>query len=432
MSGGGIGASSWSGDVWPNSLSSSAAYSLSTLGSPSSSSCSLSPISRTTGVGPSSWSTGSTGGWHSSWSGGGGSSSLSITGIVRFGVGRHRRCQQRRFPGRERHRGSWWDVRSRRLVVEGVDFAQDTQEGGADEYVFIPDSDDEGFQGIICTDDSEFVPETEAHDVATMDENEGKISNQRPKVDPPSVTGTTNQDIVKSKETIPMNLAGHLEEHEYEAMDDFRLEMIRLRLPGYVPWSKEKLYAMANCSSVELRKEDKESEEEMPINLAAYSEEEEMSMDLAVYSQDEEHEPLDDSQLELIKGMVTVEDLSCNLYGIPYITEIKGYILYTIQITLTCKHSFLLNRLERKCPWTLPDLVEVAIERIESRWSLDATSLKATSNMSMFFLFSSVLKIMRSLSNCVRWVIEIESHFGSLTSCLWLWYWDMERRRSSL
>ncbi|WVZ64537.1 hypothetical protein U9M48_014038 [Paspalum notatum var. saurae] len=360
MSGGGIGASSWSGDVWPNSLSSSAAYSLSTLGSPSSSSCSLSPISRTTGVGPSSWSTGSTGGWHSSWSGGGGSCSLSITGGVRFGVGRHRRCQQRRFPGRERHRGSWWDVRSRRLVVEGVDFAQDTQEGGADEYMFISDSDDEGFQGIICTDDSEFVPETEAHDVATMDENEGKISNQRPKVDPPSVTGTTNQDIVKSK-------------------------------------SKEKLYAMANCSSVELRKlhEDKESEEDMPINLAAYSEEEEMSMDLAVYSQDEEHEPLDDSQLELIKGMVTVEDLSCNLYGIPYITEIK--------ITLTCKHSFLLNRLERKCPWTLPDLVEVAIERIESRWSLDATSLKDTSNMSMFFLFSSVLKIMRSLSNCVWW-----------------------------
>ncbi|WVZ90176.1 hypothetical protein U9M48_036503 [Paspalum notatum var. saurae] len=313
--------------------------------------------------------------------------------------------------------------------------------------MFIPDSDDGGFQVIICTDDGKFVPETEAHDVATMDENEGKISNQRPKVDPPSVTGTANQDIVKSKETSPMNLAGHLEEHEHEAMDDFRLEMIRLRLPGYVPWSKEKLYAMANCSSVELRKlqEGKESEEEMPINLAAYSEEEEMSMDLAeysqeeemsmdlaAYSQDEEYEPLDDSQLELIKGTVTVVDLSCNLYGIPYITEIKGYILYTIQITLTCKHSFLLNRLKRKCSWTLVDLVEVAIERIEIRWSLDATSLKATSNMSMFFLFSSVLKIMRSLSNCVWWVIEIESHFGSLTSCLWLWYWDMERRRSSL
>ena len=30
-------------------------------------------------------------------------------------------------------------------VVRGVDFALDTQEGGADEVYFIPDSDDEGY-----------------------------------------------------------------------------------------------------------------------------------------------------------------------------------------------------------------------------------------------------------------------------------------------
>lgn len=185
---------SWSGDDWPNSFG--------TVGSPSSWSSSLSPISNTIGVGPSSWTSGSSSGWHSSWS------SSSSTSGGRFRAGRHRRhrsgcrCQQRRVPGRERRRGSWWDVRSERLAVEGVDFAQDTQEGGGDEYMFIPDSDDEGFQGIICTDDGEFVPETEPLDVATMDKNEGEINNQRahsPKVDPPSVMGMANQDTVKSK-----------------------------------------------------------------------------------------------------------------------------------------------------------------------------------------------------------------------------------------
>ncbi|KAJ1262131.1 hypothetical protein BS78_09G084100 [Paspalum vaginatum] len=217
------------------------------------------------------------------------------------------RCQQRHFPGHKRRRGSCWDVRSNHLAVEGVDFAQDTQEGGADEYMFIPDSDDKGFQGIISTEDGEFVPETKPHDVATMVDNDGEISNQRahsPKVDQPSVTGTTNQDIVKSKETMSINIAGHLQEREYEVMDDFQLELIRLVLPGYVPWSKEKFYAMANCSSVEQRKleEGKESEEEMPMNLATYSQEEEMSMDLAPYSQEEEYEPLDESQLKLVRA----------------------------------------------------------------------------------------------------------------------------------
>jgi hypothetical protein len=68
--------------------------------------------------------------------------------------------------------------------------------------MFIPNSDDEGFQGIICTDDGEFVPETEPLDVAIMDKKEGEINNQQahsPKVDPPSVMGMANQDTVKSK-----------------------------------------------------------------------------------------------------------------------------------------------------------------------------------------------------------------------------------------
>jgi len=36
--------------------------------------------------------------------------------------------------GRERRRGIWWDRRNNCLAEEGIAFAQDTQEGGADEF----------------------------------------------------------------------------------------------------------------------------------------------------------------------------------------------------------------------------------------------------------------------------------------------------------
>jgi hypothetical protein len=49
-----------------------------------------------------------------------------------------------------------------------------------------------------------------------------------------------------------MNLA--VQEPEYKVMGDFELEMVRLVLPGYIPWSREKFYAMAKCSSTEQRK----------------------------------------------------------------------------------------------------------------------------------------------------------------------------------
>jgi len=44
--------------------------------------------------------------------------------------------------GRERRRGTWWDRHNQCVAEEGVDFAQDTQEGGADEFDFIPDSEE--------------------------------------------------------------------------------------------------------------------------------------------------------------------------------------------------------------------------------------------------------------------------------------------------
>jgi hypothetical protein len=51
-----------------------------------------------------------------------------------------------------------------------VDFAQDTQEGGADRFEFLPDSDEEeGAKGLsLDGDDDEYVPKMEPQDVITV------------------------------------------------------------------------------------------------------------------------------------------------------------------------------------------------------------------------------------------------------------------------
>jgi hypothetical protein len=48
-----------------------------------------------------------------------------------------------------------------------VDFAQDTHEGGADQFELIPDSDEEGVAkgSSLLGDDDEYIPETEPQDV---------------------------------------------------------------------------------------------------------------------------------------------------------------------------------------------------------------------------------------------------------------------------
>lgn len=63
--------------------------------------------------------------------------------------------------------GTWWSYGDDpRPVVLGVDFALDTEEGGADEFYFVPESDDHetierpGFSGW----DVDFSPDSEAQD----------------------------------------------------------------------------------------------------------------------------------------------------------------------------------------------------------------------------------------------------------------------------
>ncbi|CAN6241348.1 unnamed protein product [Urochloa humidicola] len=84
------------------------------------------------------------------------------------------------MPGRDRRRGTWWDLKRNCIAIEGQDFAQDTQEGGADEFVLIPDSDEErGAKGSsLLGDDDEYVPETEPQDFATASGVVGSCANQ--------------------------------------------------------------------------------------------------------------------------------------------------------------------------------------------------------------------------------------------------------------
>lgn len=72
--------------------------------------------------------------------------------------------------GRDRRRGTWWDKKRNCVAIEGQDFAQDTQEGGADQFELIPDSDEEGPQQVssFVAEDDEFVPETEPQDMPVV------------------------------------------------------------------------------------------------------------------------------------------------------------------------------------------------------------------------------------------------------------------------
>jgi hypothetical protein len=76
----------------------------------------------------------------------------------------------RQMRGRDRRPGIWWDHEQNCITIEGVDFAQDTQEGGADRFEFLPDSDEEeGAKGLsLDGDDDEYVPEMEPQDVITV------------------------------------------------------------------------------------------------------------------------------------------------------------------------------------------------------------------------------------------------------------------------
>jgi hypothetical protein len=69
--------------------------------------------------------------------------------------------------GRDRRCKTLWDKKLNRVAIEDQDFAQDTQEGGADRFELIPDLDNEGPHHVssLVAGDDEFVPETEPQDV---------------------------------------------------------------------------------------------------------------------------------------------------------------------------------------------------------------------------------------------------------------------------
>jgi hypothetical protein len=71
---------------------------------------------------------------------------------------------------RDHRPGIWWDHERNCIAIEGVDFSQDTQEGGADRFEFLPDSDEEeGAKGLsLDGDDDEYVPKMEPQDVITV------------------------------------------------------------------------------------------------------------------------------------------------------------------------------------------------------------------------------------------------------------------------
>jgi hypothetical protein len=74
-----------------------------------------------------------------------------------------------RTRGRDRRRGTWWNLEKHCVAIEGKDFAQDTQEGGADQFELIPDSEEGGDNGpSLLGGDDEFVPETEPQDNAAV------------------------------------------------------------------------------------------------------------------------------------------------------------------------------------------------------------------------------------------------------------------------
>ena len=81
------------------------------------------------------------------WSGGG----RGGRGVGRRSGGGHRRDA-------DGQRGFWVSLRGKdrgAVVQEGIDFAQDSDEGGGSDYLFISDSEDE------ISDEGSFLPETE-------------------------------------------------------------------------------------------------------------------------------------------------------------------------------------------------------------------------------------------------------------------------------
>ena len=82
-----------------------------------------------------------------------------------------------RTRGQVCRRGTWWDQEKHYVAIEGQDFAQDTQEGGADQFEFVPDSDEEGGDNgpSLNGGDDEFVRETEPQDIIAVSKGRPRL-----------------------------------------------------------------------------------------------------------------------------------------------------------------------------------------------------------------------------------------------------------------
>ncbi|KAL6883695.1 hypothetical protein ACP4OV_011109 [Aristida adscensionis] len=119
--------------------------------------------------------------------------------------------------GREQRRGWWWQRAAGRFVEEGVDFVQDT-EGGAEEIVFIPDSDDgSGVDGSAADPFAgEFVPETEPQDLPELllvkhDVGDGDVHADN---EPGDMLVKGEADVVASEECDHFKEANAIIDHE--------------------------------------------------------------------------------------------------------------------------------------------------------------------------------------------------------------------------
>jgi hypothetical protein len=127
--------------------------------------------------------------------------------------------------------------------VEGIDFAQDTQEGGADEFDFIPDSEELFVEDVIS---SEFVPDSLVQEVEVMEDVGAKGESVGEETDE-LMTGCVDTqsgyvvvddaidtvDKSSDKMKSPQIVWQDSQEDEYADLDDLKLDMLHLMLPGF-------------------------------------------------------------------------------------------------------------------------------------------------------------------------------------------------------
>ncbi|KAF0934827.1 hypothetical protein E2562_028832 [Oryza meyeriana var. granulata] len=211
--------------------------------------------------------------------------------VEKKGGGIHPSAKMR---GWGRLRGKWRHRKSGHLYCEeGKDFAWDTQDRPDDEYEFIPDLDDEGdFQFSFEDGNNNFVAKTDLrcggqvegkgvvagqipafgvegaasavteasslptasypqggvlrratmanHGTVVTQHSMAKSSNLKEQCKEVSIPFITSEEEVASdkqdggSQFVGVDLGDCSQEEEYEPIDDFKLEMLRLLIPGYI------------------------------------------------------------------------------------------------------------------------------------------------------------------------------------------------------